>query len=133
MRWFPRRVLGTERRANAIGRKNLVHDNTQANDNIAIVHFNGETHQPINPRHLEGREGQNKVLSKGCVLETQNSIQSSSLPLDVTTFLANLLDGEGDNISFTPTFKHPRIGEVDSINEGCSTSILEHIWYHRQR
>ena len=38
-----------------------------------------------------------------------------------------MMDGEKDDISPTPTFKHPRIGEVDSSNEGCSTFILKHI------
>lgn len=33
---------------------------------------------------------------------------------------------DGGDISPTSTFKHPKIGEVDSRNEGRSTSILKH-------
>jgi hypothetical protein len=114
MRWSPRKVLGTKRRANATGRKNQVHDNSQENGNLAIVPFNREARP-------------NEDLSDECVPETQNSTQSSSQPLDVITFLANGMEEERDETSPTPTFKHPRIGEVGFANEGHSTSILQHI------
>lgn len=59
-------------------------------------------------------------------METQNLHQSSSQPIDFIAFLANVMDREGDNTSPTPTFKYPRIGEANSINESRSTSILKH-------
>jgi hypothetical protein len=100
----------------------MIHDSNQA-----IVPFNRETNQPVNPRHSHGREGQEKILSKDCVPEIQNSNQSRSHPFDVIAILANLMNMEGNNTSPTPIFKHPRIGEANSINEGRSTSILKHI------
>lgn len=38
-----------------------------------------------------------------------------------------MMDGERDDISPMPTLKDPMIGDVDSTDEGHSTSILEHI------
>ena len=70
---------------------------------------------------------QDEFLSEECISETQNSTQSRSQPLDVITCLANMMKGDRNDISPTPTFKHPRIGEVGSTSEGRSTSILKHI------
>ena len=47
--------------------------------------------------------------------------------LHVKNFLANRMEGERDETSPMPTFNHSRIGEVESANEGHSTSILQHI------
>lgn len=127
MRLSPRKASSTTRRANATGKENLVQDNTQTNGNLAIVPFNKETYQPDNSRHLEENVRQGEFLSEECVSETQNSTQSRSQPLDGITFLANMMEGDRDDISPTPTFKHPRIGEVGSTSEGRSTSILKHI------
>lgn len=127
MRWSPRRVAGIKRRANARGRESQVHDKSQENGNLAIVPFNRETKQPGNSRRLGERGRPNEDLNEECVPETQNSTQSSSQPLDVITFLANGMEEARDETSPTPTFKHPRIGEVESVNEGHSTSILQHI------
>ena len=61
-------------------------------------------------------------------METQNLDQLSSQSLDIIAILANMMDG-GGNTSSTPTFKHPRLSEVNSplMNEECSTYILKHI------
>lgn len=127
MRWSPRKVSSTKGSANATSKLYPVQDSTQANGNIAIVPLSKETHQPGISRHLEVSVRQDEFLSEECILETQNSTQSRSQPLDVITFLANMMEGDRDDISPTPTFKHPRIGEACSTNEGRSTSILKHI------
>lgn len=71
-------------------------------------------------------------MTEDHILETQNPNQSNSQSLDVIAILANMTDKAGENVSPTPTFKHPKIGEVDStiINKGCSSFILKHIGIH---
>ena len=87
--------------------------------------FNMETNQLVKPRHLMGRERQKEFLSEDCVLETHNSNSLSSQLINIIAFLANVMDGEGDNTSPTTTFKHPRIDEAYLINEGWVTFIEE--------
>ena len=89
--------------------------------------FNKETNQLVKPRHLMGRERQKEFLSEDCVLETHNSNSLSNQLINIIAFLANVMDGEGDNTPPTTTFKHPRIDEAYLINEGYSTFILKHI------
>lgn len=60
------------------------YDSTQANGALAIVWFNGEIHQLVNPSDLEGRERQEEYPSEECVPETQNWNQ----PIDVITLLS---------------------------------------------
>ena len=102
MKWSPRKVSGTKRRANATRRENLVHDNTQANNNLALVPFNRETNQPVNPRHLEGKERHVEFLSKDSVMETQILNQSSSQPIDIIAFFCQYDEqGRGQHLTHT--------------------------------
>jgi hypothetical protein len=51
------------------------------------------------------------------ILETQNPNQSNNQSLDVIAILADMMDEAREIVSPTPTFKHRKIGEVDSFKD----------------